>query len=346
MAARAREMLFREKKLLVTLKLLLQRFRGDVLWAPLGDSETAQDQFLLDSDDQESHNGLDARTDHSIKSVVSVASNAEQDVEQMIKNDVELDTKTEGPSLDADAKALNGIQSVDMAVVLPNGNDVHTEDSEVNVGEHDSRDTNGTVNGTDGVQSAEAMDIDNPDETEQVEVSADVQADADEDEDDQPVHAMTTRAKARTPPSGEHSPPSISDDTLSATSINGFFLPPDASLPDRDYGLPTSEAEDTRRMLILYVQKQEEIVRGTERLMHRLLEADRKRKDVWRWCKAEGHINDMSDGEDWYDKEEWGLTADLIKGKEEEDVEDEAQRKVRRRRENTRKPQTGSTGRD
>jgi len=40
----------------------------------------------------------------------------------------------------------------------------------------------------------------------------------------------------------------------------------------------------------------------------------------------------MSDGEDWYDKEQWGLVEDLIKGKEEEDVEDEGVRKGRRRR--------------
>jgi hypothetical protein len=27
----------------------------------------------------------------------------------------------------------------------------------------------------------------------------------------------------------------------------------------------------------------------------------------------------MSDGEDWYDKEEWGLTEDLKKGQDEEE---------------------------
>jgi hypothetical protein len=41
-----------------------------------------------------------------------------------------------------------------------------------------------------------------------------------------------------------------------------------------------------------------------------------------KWAKAEGHVGlnrDMSDGEDWYDKEEWGLEEDLKKGQDEEE---------------------------
>jgi hypothetical protein len=43
---------------------------------------------------------------------------------------------------------------------------------------------------------------------------------------------------------------------------------------------------------------------------------------VMKWAKAEGHVGpnrDMSDGEDWYDKEEWGLEEDLKKGQDEEE---------------------------
>lgn len=43
---------------------------------------------------------------------------------------------------------------------------------------------------------------------------------------------------------------------------------------------------------------------------------------VMKWAKAEGHVGEdrgMSDGEDWYDKEEWGLTEDLKKGQDEEE---------------------------
>jgi hypothetical protein len=43
------------------------------------------------------------------------------------------------------------------------------------------------------------------------------------------------------------------------------------------------------------------------------------RQDVFKWSKAEAHVGEMSDGEDWYDREEWDLDADLMKGRDEED---------------------------
>lgn len=148
---------------------------------------------------------------------------------------------------------------------------------------------------------------------------------ATEDEQTEPVpaHRMTTRAQAQ----------AVSDKTTSSHTqsptpeafvpppIHPLFLLPASSLPDRDFGLPYAEAEETRRVLMTWVQKQEEVVRGAERLYHGLLKADRMRRTVWGWCKAEGHVGEMSDGEDWYDKEEWGLEEDLKKGALEEDDE-------------------------
>ena len=104
-----------------------------------------------------------------------------------------------------------------------------------------------------------------------------------------------------------------------------FRLPPQAH-PDRNFFLPEQEANEVRRLLLLYVQKQEEICRGARRLYEGLLRAERLRKTVWQWSKAEAHCGanrDMSDGEDWYDKEEWGLTEDLKKG--EDEVEEDTQ---------------------
>ena len=143
--------------------------------------------------------------------------------------------------------------------------------------------------------------------------------------DSQPApHRMTTRAQAQA-----LSDNSASSRTRSASPTS--FVPPvihplyqiqDSAHPDRDLGLPPHEAEETRRILVTYVQKQEEVVRGAAKLYEGLLRADRMRKTVFKWCKAEGHIGEMSDGEDWYDKEEWGLEEDLKKGHddEEEDV--------------------------
>ena len=106
--------------------------------------------------------------------------------------------------------------------------------------------------------------------------------------------------------------------------IHPLFLLPAGSRPDRDLGLPENEAEDVRRLLAVFVQKQEEVCRGASKLHEGLLRAERLRRDVLHWSKAEAHAGpnrDMSDGEDWYDKEEWGLVEDLKKGQDEEEEE-------------------------
>lgn len=117
--------------------------------------------------------------------------------------------------------------------------------------------------------------------------------------------------------------------------IHPIFRPPTTAKPDRDLGLPGHEAEDIRRLLALYVQKQEEVCRGTSKLHRGLLKAQRLRGEVLHWSKAEAHCGpnrDMSDGEDWYDKEEWGLTEDLKKGQDEEEEEVTTQGKKTRNR--------------
>lgn len=343
MAERAREMLHYERGLLVKLKTLLLQFRGDALWAPLGSVETAQDTFLLDDVGIASVPSVDSRTELSVD--LSVAEPIDTD---MPDPEAVVDTTENAPS--SELHAVNGIQSVDMAVqksvnkqeenndTMPsehgqeNGTTTKQTEPQSNTANGNPEHENGAIANTE----VDKMDTDQADANNAEGIEG--------DEDDQPSHAMTTRAKARTPPTGEGSPRSAqsSPTTYSTKSINGFFLPSATSIPDRDFGIPVGEAEDTRRVLILYVQKQEEIVRGTEQLMMRLLEADRKRKDVWRWCKADGHVGELSDGEDWYDLDEWGLETELSKGREEEDVEDDKERKGRRRRENARKPGAGN----
>ncbi|MCJ1439017.1 hypothetical protein MMC27_008407 [Xylographa pallens] len=150
-----------------------------------------------------------------------------------------------------------------------------------------------------------------------------------------PVRRMRTRAQAQ----------AVSDKTLSshtrssspdspeASRIHPLYLISHSAVPDRDCGLPSVEAEETRRILMMWVQKQEEVVRGAERLYGDLLKADWMRKMVIKWCKAEGHVGEMSDGEDWYDKEEWALEEDLKKGQlEEEDESTNQGKKTRGRR--------------
>lgn len=137
------------------------------------------------------------------------------------------------------------------------------------------------------------------------------------DDTSQAAHRMTTRARAHaaSTPSPPHSPSSL------AGQVHPLFLFSTDSLPDRDFGLPPHEAEETRMLLMAYVQKQEEVARATCDLYQGLMQADRMRQDVFKWCKAEAHIGEMSDGEDWYDKEEWNLDHDLTKGRDEEEDE-------------------------
>lgn len=116
--------------------------------------------------------------------------------------------------------------------------------------------------------------------------------------------------------------PSIASEHVNDQFVHPMFLPPEHSRLDRDVGLPEQEAEDVRRLLALFIQKQEEVCRGVTRLHDGLNRAQRLRQDVLRWSKAEAHsgVNrDMSDGEDWYDRDEWGLAEDLKKGQDDEE---------------------------
>ncbi|OAQ73853.1 rxt2-like protein [Pochonia chlamydosporia 170] len=120
----------------------------------------------------------------------------------------------------------------------------------------------------------------------------------------------------------EQAGPLLASEADEASFVHPMFLPPASAKPDRNMGIPENEAEDIRRLLALYVQKQEEVTRGATRLHQGLLRAERLRSNVLHWAKAEAHCGpnrDMSDGEDWYDKEEWGLTEDLKKGQDEEE---------------------------
>ncbi|RAH45512.1 uncharacterized protein BO95DRAFT_443196 [Aspergillus brunneoviolaceus CBS 621.78] len=145
----------------------------------------------------------------------------------------------------------------------------------------------------------------------------------------EPPRRMTTRAQtnAANPHQDDESgplSPAPSDDTLgSLPTPHPLFLIPESVRPDPNFGLPPNEAEDTRRLLWSYVQKQEETVRGFEHMLDCLFRACRMKEDVFEWCKAEGHVGELSDGEDWYDREKWGLAEgeDLKKGADEDEIE-------------------------
>lgn len=200
----------------------------------------------------------------------------------------------------------------DAQVATTSTTDVDMEDVQVNGaqrngtnGELHPEDSNGTLPTTNGA----SHDADG----QTVAEGEDVPDDA-SDTASQQTHRMTTRARAHaaSTPSPPQSPTGIN-------AIHPLFAFSADSIPDRDLGLPPNEAEETRMLLMAYVQKQEEVARATADLYRGLLQADRMRQDVFKWSKAEAHVGEMSDGEDWYDNEEWNLDQDLLKGRDEED---------------------------
>lgn len=147
------------------------------------------------------------------------------------------------------------------------------------------------------------------------------------------VHRMTTRAQAHAISKTPSPPPSPSS---ALNPVHPLYTFPTEFLPDRDFGLPAVEAEETRMMLLALVQKQEEISRAASDLYLGMMQGDRMRANVYKWAKAEGHVGEMSDGEDWYDREEWGLDEDLAKGRDEEEEENPPQGKKTTRRQGRR----------
>ena len=149
-----------------------------------------------------------------------------------------------------------------------------------------------------------------------------------------PPPRRITRALAANNTSNPHStnptPPLSPTPTLASSSVSSllhvdplFLLPPSvrpSSAASASHGLPGEEVAETRRLLTTYIQKQEESVRGYEAVLAKLLKAQRLRDEVLEMCKAEGHVGEMSDGEDWIDYEHWGLQpGELRKGRDEDE---------------------------
>lgn len=152
------------------------------------------------------------------------------------------------------------------------------------------------------------------------------ETDAEEaEEETEPAVPRRMRTRAQAHAASDDTPTSrtrsATPDYNSDAYVHPYFLAPRASHPDRDFSLPKAEAADARRLLQLYIQKQEEVCRGAQKLYDGLLRADRMRKNVMKWAKAEAHIGEMSDGEDWYDRDEWNLDEDLVKGHDDEEEE-------------------------
>lgn len=342
----AEEMVQKERESLWRIKHLLTRLSGDSTWIPCETVETEDDFALffddrekqravvlgkalakdadqastgtLISDDIEQRTGLLAADAQSLGSAVeAVKQIAERAAEDEDVNMTSADTLVEGGKSNKD----EAITSVEIVKKIEAGQESSQENG---ANESAKENVPDSESGLPIQENGAVKDLANNPDQPLEEVGMDGEEGA-EDQDNLPApHRMRTRAQAQAASdnAGSIRTRSMTPEFNNETYIHPYFLLPRSSRPDRDVGLPQQEAEETRRLLQLYIQKQEEVCRGVERLYDGLLRANRTRKLVMKWAKAEGHVGinrDMSDGEDWYDKEEWNLTEDLKKGQDEEE---------------------------
>ncbi|KAM3415015.1 hypothetical protein BST61_g10152 [Cercospora zeina] len=336
MAEEACAMLRRERARLWKAKRLLQRFRGDADWVPSQTFEAESDHALLTGEDAVQS----VFADHHAFILESAAIPGPTS-EQMDP------VKRSNGDADVAGEEMQGVESHDMAAGTTAAASAHARAHP----HSPAQGTNGDFPMAPGALPAETYESVDSIPHPAVAHIADGEGASETASQSNGTerHAMTTRARARSPAgrSDRTSSPSPSE-SASVPAIHPWFVPPASSLPDRDLGLPAQEAEETRKLLLLYVQKQEQVVRSLDTLHAGLQRADRLRSSVYRSCKAEGHVihdgkgnavTEMSDGEDWYDVTDWDMQpwelhdGKLEKGKDEvEDVEEERGRRPGRGR--------------
>jgi hypothetical protein len=326
-----------ERALLWRARNLHRQFLGDGGWVPCGATETPDDRWIFDprivSNDPSISAGQQGPSGFGTPSAT------EPRVPQDVAHEVPSQT-----NMQSETQRVEPTNDTEMAEVLTTGVEATDSDPQLK-----SEETDATVKDLpphnevlrENDQETKAATYN---EQHNMDPSKDGEPEIGDDTEDlemhdgsspEPPRRMTTRAQANAVnPDG--SPLSSADTASTLPTPHPLFLIPDNVRPDANFGLPPAEAEETRRLLWSYIQKQEETVRGFEHMLNSLLKSCRMKSDVLEWCKAEGHVGEMSDGEDWYDREKWGLAdgEDLKKGTDEDEIEtvDESRTQAKRGR--------------
>ncbi|KAE8453745.1 hypothetical protein EG329_009256 [Mollisiaceae sp. DMI_Dod_QoI] len=341
----AGDMVKKEKASLWRIKHLLTRLSGDNTWIPCESVETENDIALFFDGRDPGHNILRrdlARDEADHGSTGTMASDDADPATKLLTMEAHSAGSVEGSKAanimqitDEDIQMTSGVEQIGLEdeAPLPNGKTtpLDTLSTLSNAKLDFLPDPRGNMEVDESSAGKESAQVElssktpddpadnQPDNTELDLMDTEAGLD---DQDDLPVPTrMRTRAQAQAASDNTAASRtrSITPELGNEGFIHPYFLAPPSSHPDRNLGLPQHEADETRRLLQLYIQKQEEVCRGAQKVYDGLLRADRYRKLVMKWAKAEAHIRDMSDGEDWYDKEEWGLDEDLKKGQDEEE---------------------------
>jgi hypothetical protein len=297
MICQTEELLHKEQKILWALKSLFVRFRGDADWAPAGDMHTDYDEYLIAAACQGT--AVAGAEDEAMQW------NGQSDQESR-RGELQNSASPSGDP--SENKDLTDSIAAENQLLADSHSVIVTEPDGEGDGRDDKRGKKPKPNGTTPAdRQPEENGTDQPESNEHsAEDAMEVHADP---EQGVQTRRMATRSQALVvQPSRSPSP----------TSVHPFFLAPQ-TVPPVDYANPD---EDPLGPLLSYISKQEEIVRSYTELYQGLVKALRMRNEVYRWCKAEGHVGEMSDGEDWIDLDEWGLQpGELVKGKEEDDNE-------------------------
>ncbi|KAI1847654.1 hypothetical protein JX266_006506 [Neoarthrinium moseri] len=332
----AREILHKENAALWKVKHLHTKLVGDHVWVPCSLMETPHDLDLY----QENHatNGLGQRSVNSDATMLLLeraAAASSTNGQPSVNGEAPTAKEAQEDAADGDTSMVDADVTIDEDTAADDESSLKTGQTKER-GEKTENDQRASKSSKEAAPDGQAT-ADGGSQKQEKHATNGISKTAEQNGDLSTSHglqAATNGSEVNLPGSGPMSTASV--DPLDEMFIHPIFLAPRSSQPNRDLGLPEGEAEDLRRLLQLYVQKQEEVCRGAKRLNEGLLRADRLRKTVFQWSKFEAHVGpnrDMSDGEDWYDKEEWGLDEDLKKGQDEEE-EDTTQtaKKTRARR--------------
>ncbi|KAK4195208.1 RXT2-like protein [Triangularia verruculosa] len=318
----ARIIMQSENKALWKVKPLLTKLVGDNTWVPCG-LMSGPDDALFFTDPTKFFNRPDRQRLRPTAALTNGVTSAPGSTSGESAVRERVDGGVPAPSAPASEDTIDG-ETLPDAPAVTNGETI-AEAPKPTEGRDEPPQVNGDSKQDEGTQDEENSGDTTKDEAEDSDV---VMAEAPKRRDLLNRPDIRLRTPALAPTSDPFGP--------DAPFIHPMFITPREARQDRNMGLAEHEAEELRRWLQAYVQKQEEVCRGAKKLYEQLLRADRLRKQVLMWAKAEAHCGPnthMSDGEDWYDKEEWGLAEDLKKG--EDEVEEDVgttQKKTRNRK--------------
>jgi hypothetical protein len=339
LANAAGTMLHKERASLWRMKHLLTKLTGDHTWIPCGELETLHDiDFFVDGRSayrEHRHAKQRIRADEEVQNDETLTSTTADQQPNGDATQQEERTKN-APRPEDDVAMIDATAQTLIATgpkTVTSENQAHPPEDAVDPDDTiiEDEDVAPRTEGDEGASNRPGESTSTKEEATNQEktVGEDKDDEGDEDEtmeigdDEEDVPApprMRTRAQAQAASDNTQSRTrSATPESSNESFIHPYFLAPPSSHLNRDFGLPEPEAAETRRLLQLYIQKQEEVVRGAQKVHDGLLRADRLRKTVMRWATAEAHVGEMSDNEDWYDKDEWGLDAELKKGQDEEE---------------------------